>query len=364
MTAIISRYIAKEVLTSSLAVLVVLLIILIGNTALKVLSKVVEGRVSSELLWQLLAINFAHYLVVLLPLSFYLGILLALGRMYKDSEMTAMQACGTGPGYQFRAVALIVIPVVLITATLALLIAPYTSQLRDELRTLAANQPLLSTLASGQFNQIDDLGAAIFIEAFDEGRAVMQSVFLQQQDAESVSVQVARSGTQIIDNDGYRYLQMDQGFAVHLDKKTQALRTTVFEQQQIRLNDTPIDQRRLRISSTPSIQLWQQRQDPKAAAELQWRFAIPIMTLVLSMLAVPLSMMRPRQGRYAKLGWGILAYIIYSNLLSVIRSSMEKGQWPADIGLWAFHLAAIGFLVYFCLQKGFIQLATVTIKRA
>src|SRR3546814_8269688 len=77
--------------------------------------------------------------------------------------------------------------------------------------------------------------------------------------------------------------------------------------------------------------------DPQDRAELQWRVGAPIAVLVLTLLAVPLSYIRPRQGRYGKLVIGILAYLIYSQRSEEHTSELQS-------------LMRISYAV-FCLKK-------------
>jgi lipopolysaccharide export system permease protein len=72
-------------------------------------------------------------------------------------------------------------------------------------------------------------------------------------------------------------------------------------------------------------------------AELQYRMSMPIMVLVLAFIAVPLSALRPREGRYARVAVAILVYFIYANLVSAAQVWIEKGRIPPEIGTWWVH---------------------------
>jgi lipopolysaccharide export system permease protein len=89
---------------------------------------------------------------------------------------------------------------------------------------------------------------------------------------------------------------------------------------------------------------------PSDIAQLQFRSSAPIMLLLLTLIAVPLSRLRPRQGRYARLGFAILVYFIYSNLLNAAKVWVEKGILPPAIGLWWVHLIALGLGLYLLLR--------------
>ena len=89
--------------------------------------------------------------------------------------------------------------------------------------------------------------------------------------------------------------------------------------------------------------------DLSKAAELQWRFSVPIMVLVLTLIAVPLSRVNPRVGKYAKLLPAVVIYIVYANLMFVARGWFIAGKTPAYLGLWWVSLVAMvlgGLLVW------------------
>ncbi len=98
--------------------------------------------------------------------------------------------------------------------------------------------------------------------------------------------------------------------------------------------------------------------DPRDIAEVQWRVSMPLAAIVLAMLAVVLSRTTPRQGRFGKLFTAILAYIIYSNLLLVAQTWLQRGTIPPWLGLWWVHLLfAAAALILFARDFGIGPLA-------
>ena len=81
---------------------------------------------------------------------------------------------------------------------------------------------------------------------------------------------------------------------------------------------------------------------PEDAAELQMRIAAPVSVLLLALLAVPLAHLRPRQGRYAKIVFGIAVYLVYTNLLALGQGWIGKQVLPAWLGLWWAHALMLG----------------------
>jgi lipopolysaccharide export system permease protein len=91
--------------------------------------------------------------------------------------------------------------------------------------------------------------------------------------------------------------------------------------------------------------------DPVHVAELHWRIGVPLATLILALIAVPLSRSQPRQGRYGRLAIGLLVFIVYFNLLSAGKAWLEQGIVPGWVGLWWVH----GLMLLFALAMLGIQ---------
>jgi lipopolysaccharide export system permease protein len=90
---------------------------------------------------------------------------------------------------------------------------------------------------------------------------------------------------------------------------------------------------------------------PSDVAQLQFRASTPLMALVLTLVAVPLSRLRPRQGRYARVGFAIVVFFVYSNLLSAAKVWLEKGELPQAIGVWWVHLLALALGLFLVLRE-------------
>lgn len=106
----------------------------------------------------------------------------------------------------------------------------------------------------------------------------------------------------------------------------------------VRLGDPRSRERRAAMK--PTVELLQSA-ELRDLAELHARASIPVMALVLMLMAVPLSRLRPRQGRFGKLGAAILIYFLYSLLLDASRTWVENSTIPAIVGPWWVHALAL-----------------------
>ena len=81
---------------------------------------------------------------------------------------------------------------------------------------------------------------------------------------------------------------------------------------------------------------------PQHQAELQWRLSTILLIPVITLIAVPLSRVNPRQGRYNKMVPAFLIYASYFVLLQFSRDLVAEGNLSAFIGLWWVHALFIG----------------------
>jgi lipopolysaccharide export system permease protein len=344
---IIDRYVLKECTLATLGVITVLLFILLGNTLVRVLGDVAEGKLPSDSLWPMLSINLVHYLVVLVPMGLYLGILFGIGRLYKDSEMAALFACGIGPRGLYRAILALALPLAVFAIALSMYLAPWTVGKQDEIKHQARHQSRLHGLAPGQFNSAGNGKQTLFFEAVSGENERMQQVFLQTLDEDRAgelrTVAVAESALRR--QDGWdAYLEFYNGVSYSGTPGQTDYSVTEFATQGVRIQQSDTPALNLRTSATPTRELFRDS-TPQSRAEWHWRLAIPTACLLLALLALPLSYAPPRKGRFAKLGAGILVYIIYTNLLGIGRVWLERDMSPGWLGLWWVHSIMLGFIL-------------------
>src|SRR5512142_772349 len=101
---IIERYLFKELTYTLLGVALLLILIILSSTFVRILAQAADGAYPQQIVFTLFALKSIPDLAVVLPLAFLLAVLLALGRLYKDSEMVVLSACGVGPEREVRVV--------------------------------------------------------------------------------------------------------------------------------------------------------------------------------------------------------------------------------------------------------------------
>lgn len=337
MFRILDRYIFREIAQTWLAVTAVLLFILLTNQFARVLGDVAKDKLPKDAVFQVIGLTGLQYLTILVPIGLFLSIMLALGRLYRDSEMPAMMACRVGPGGVYRPLVWLVLPLAIGVAWLAMDIAPKALIAVDRIGMEARRQADLASIEPGTFTTTGADDAVVYAEEVT-GPGRVENVFLQKRyESGRVEVVVAASGEQQgTDDPNTRFFVLYDGSRYEGVPGTTQFRVMEFGEHGIpyRLPSVEAPEIEPREMSTAELLM---PQTVEEAAELHWRIGVPLSTIVLSILAVPLSRSQPRQGRYGKIAIGLLVFIIYFNLLSAGKAWLEQGTVPAEVGLWWVH---------------------------
>ncbi len=336
---IIDRYLAREAGGAALAVLAVLFAVLSANQLIDYLAEAAGGELPGEAVATLMGLQILRYLGVVMPAALFLGTVLGLGRLYRDSELPVLAACGVGPLRQVRSLMVLAIPVALLVGWLSVLVAPWASYTADVYMEEAARTAQINALQAGQFIGGGEAGTIYASRASDEGE--LEEVFVHARQGERESVIWAERGEQVVEPDsGERYFVFEDGYRYDGQPGRQDWRVTEFERHGLLIERRQPQEVTRDREARPMGDLWAtgDRQD---ASEIQWRLSMPVMALVLTILAVPLAKADPREGRYGKLLTAVLAFVAYFQLLTSARQWLESGAMPAALGLWWVHVAAL-----------------------
>ena len=345
---IIDRYISREIMLSWLAVLFVLVIVVMSADVVRLLAWLVEGRIPGDSVLPLMLNSFYEFLVMLVPLSLLLGVLLAFGRLYQDSEMTAIMSAGLGPWQWFRPLLLVAVPVSSAMLIMTLFVMPEVVKQRDGIMLDISNRAESSTLLAGRFNQSRKGDAIFFLESQSDDGKVMDHVFHSQSRNQDQHVDIAQRAINKKHQNGLEYLVMEDG--VHYEGKpgTSDYSITDYKEYGLYVPGSEKVTNKTSLKAMSSKTLWGSTK-PLHRAELQWRITIPLATLIIALLALPLSHTTPRSGRYANLALARLMYLVYSNLLGAGRTWILKETIPVWIGTWWVHILAL--ILLFSLLK-------------
>ena len=355
---IIDKYIAKELLTVFMSVYFVLLIIVLSTEIVHLLSWVTQGIIPVTAFLAYLMNSLFEFSVILIPLSLLMGILLAFGRLYSDSEMAAIMSAGIGPMKWYRPLMLIAVPTTLLLFVLLAYVQPIINYQRALLAAEILSQSQLDTLLVGQFNRASKDGAVLFLESEHAGNNKVNNdqvdnVFFQQHRENTSYVDLAENISSFYNEDGRRYMMMSNGMHYVGNSGEANFKIIKYKDYGIHIDRKQIKAQQS-VKSKNIVELWQSK-IPEEQAELQWRFTVPLATIIVAFMALPLSHTNPRSGRYSKLAVALILYLLYSNLLGVGKTWIVQEKVPVWLGTWWVHIIAIVFTLVLLKYKGYLS---------
>jgi len=344
---IIQRYLLREILQSFVATLLILLLIIVGNTFVRLLGNVSSGNLPVDLLGKMVLMGSVNGAIQLIPVALLIGMMLAFGRLYKDNEMSALHASGVGPTQFYKGIFLFVLPLTVLLGVMVLYIVPILEQTTQSIKSEIKQRPEASGIPVGEFmhTKVGQRRLTLFVEKMDEENVVMEHFFMHSATDTKDTVLTAKKALLFIDQEnGERVLQVNEGSRYDYDLTTNEFVIFRFEEHGLRVPSTKLSDKN-KLTSATTLSLF--TQDTLATkAELHWRLAIILSAPIVALLAFPLSYTTPRQGRFGKLALGILLYAIYANLLITGKSLLEEGKVPSIIGLWWVHLLFIALALW------------------
>lgn len=337
---IILRYLTAEVFKSQFAVFLVFMSIFLSQTFVKVLADASEGKIPGYLVASIIGLRFPQLAAVILPLSIFLGVMLAYGRLYSDQEMSVLKACGISEWFITRVTLIYAFILALVGASVTLYLSPLAAEYEYQVKEEAASEGVLSTLTSGRFQKAGSGNSVVFVHDIERKTSEMKKVFVAKANAQGVDNVVYSDTGRIAEFDnGKQDLILSNGHRYYIAENETSQRLA-FSQYQIQLQDKEVEKRRRNYTALPTLEL-AQSDELEAIAEFQWRLAIPLSIPILAMIAVPLASVNPRQGRFGKILPGLGIFFTYYILLVLAKSAIEDGNLPTHIGLWWIHLLGL-----------------------
>jgi lipopolysaccharide export system permease protein len=332
---LISSYVLREVVAAWMIVMAVLFAILMSNQFADILGDAATDELPKDAVFAIFSLTSLSYVTALTPPALFLGVMIALARLNRDGEMAALYSCGVGPARLLRPIGLLALLLAASAGWLALTETPSAARRIGQLQAEAKEDLQLAVIEAGRFTSPDSGETVLYAREVHGDE--LHGVFLEGQQGERVVAIVAERGVrtqnpvtaqvEFVLYDGRRYegVPGESNFLV-----------AEFDSHGIPVRPDEDEATVEAVAGKSTAELLRSA-DPFDRAELQWRISIPLQALVLALLAIPLSQSSPREGRYGRIGAGLLIYITYANLLSIARVWVERGQVEDWLGMWWVH---------------------------
>jgi lipopolysaccharide export system permease protein len=341
---IIFRYISRELLSVTTAVCVVLLLVLISGRFVKYLANALSGEMDPEVIFAVIGYRIPGFLELTLPLAFFLAVLLTFGRLYVENEMSILKACGFSERKLLSFTLIVATFLSFIVGFLSLYVTPVGIKKAETIFTIQEQKSELDRVTEKTFYSLRGGKGITWVNSISEDRE-LENVFMAatieatETSEGSLVLVVADSGrqTKASRDSDERYLTLEKGYRVEGIPGRYDYQITYFDEYGTRLappeelsEDTATD------AMTTQALINSSKVEHQIA--LQWRFSIPVMMFIVTLLAVPLSRINPRSGRFARILPAVLLYFSYLVSLNTLRGAIEGGSLPIGITLIPVHL--------------------------
>lgn len=328
------------------AVFAVLLTILVTSSLIRMLGAAASDRTDSELVVPLVAFAALQALPVVLALTVYLSVLLALTRAWKDSEMAVWMSSGLGLAQWLRPVARFVWPFALAMVALTFFVSPWAQQQLDETRREFSQRPEDQRLDAGRFMESRSGQIVFFGEMASDTEKRLGLVFIRAQSSGQEAVILASKGEIQPQEDGGAWLLLAQGTRSDFNPVDLETRQLRFDSYRLFLDRSPVPDKAtpsLRASGLGELVGRSRQGDLAAMAELSYRVGLCLIALAMPFFAIPVAVTSPRLGRSLHLIFGVVSFMLAMNSVTLVQALIFEGRLAMSLGWWLTPVA-IGLL--------------------
>lgn len=333
----IERYIFVEVIKPLAAVLGILVALFACFSSARYLSEGITESLGVGLMLRLVFLKTLIALEVLIPIALYVSIIIGLGRMHRDQEIIAMRAAGVNSARIIRAILWVAVPVGIMVGLLSVQGRPWAYEDSYILDARANAELNTDRFQAGRFYGNDDSGRVVYIQDKNEVTGDMSNIFHYVDQDESKEIILSRHALQFRqENETRTEIHLHDGTIHRLRFDDSNDEIVTFEKMVLFLNDSEEDiGYKRKAAATTELMLSEKKND---VAELQWRLSRPLATILLALIAIPLSRSSPRQGRNEKIFTAALIFALYYNFSGLARTWVEQGTVGSFPGIWWLHM--------------------------
>ena len=393
---ILRRYMTQQVASTTALVLGFLVVMMLGGRLIRYFGIAAEGRLDVSLLFTIIGYNLPYFLEMILPLAFFIALMLVFGRLYVDQEMAVINASGVSRGKLARLMTPLILALFVGEAALSVVGKPWGVRSSEAVWQQQALTSAFDLIRPNEF--ISSGNYHLYVGSLSDDKKKLQDVILIQSEpakkgsaaedvdatatdmnntidretAEQIGISdipkdIINSGAKDISKDtitlanraeqvdtgnsGVTQLDLFQGRRYEVGAGSLKYNQVAFDRYRITLTESSQEVITEDNIETQQIgPLWQAATSSSplgtnsamraAQGELGYRLALPWLMIIAPMLAVPLAQVRPRQGRWLRLFPSILLFV--SCALGII--SLKNAVSKDSISVWAYAWLILGFM--------------------
>ena len=347
---ILRRYMTQQVAANTAIVLLFLMALMLGGRLIRYFGIAAEGRLDVGLLFAIIGYNIPTFLELILPLSFFIALMLVLGRMYVDHEMSVLFASGISRGRLTRLMIPLITGLFVFQMGISLWAKPWGLSNSEHIWQTQSLGSLLDLVRPKTF--ISSGNYHLYVDEFYKEKRELKNLYVVQQQTDK-SGKIAKNDVIITatrayqvpskDTDSSMQLDLFQGRRYELGTNNAKYNQASFEKYRITL-EKPASEKitETNVETQTTAKLLAHTQKPEVKAELGYRFTMPWLIIIAAMLATPLAQVRPRQGRWLRLLPSVLIFASCAISIISLRTAIGK----ESISEYAYIWLIVGFIAF------------------
>jgi len=348
---LIERHLLRQFAETVVAVAIVLLLVTMGALFMDLIGEIAKGKVPAGLLLSQLGLRSIRFLTLVMPLALFLGLLLAIGRLYAESEMAVLAGVGIGPQRLWKPLLYVSLPVLLLVGSASLWLAPASAHKAKQMIEVAQRSFLIAGLEPGRFVELPGKAGVLYVTELSTDGTRFSELFVQREHEGRMDIITAHEGSLKLIGETQRYLRLRDGFRVEGAIGQSDFRMMRFQQNDVRVPDRERSDSNEDLSDVSTLALLS-KNTPLARSELHWRMAMPLFVVALTLFALPLARSEPRQPQYGLVLFSLLVYLVGMLLLLLGTGLIGTGRIPGWLGLWWVHLPMLALAAWLFLRDG------------
>ena len=347
---ILRRYMTQQVAANTAIELLFLMALMLGGRLIRYFGIAAEGRLDVGLLFAIIGYNIPTFLELILPLSFFIALMLVLGRMYVEQEMSVLFASGISRGRLTRLMIPLITGLFVFQMGISLWAKPWGLSNSEHIWQTQSLGSLLDLVRPKTF--ISSGNYHLYVDEFDKEKRELKNLYVVQQQTDK-SGKIAKNDVIITatrayqvpskDTDSSMQLDLFQGRRYELGTNQANYNQASFEKYRITL-EKPASEKitETNVETQTTAKLLAHTQKPEVKAELGYRFTMPWLIIIAAMLATPLAQVRPRQGRWLRLLPSVLIFASCAISIISLRTAIGKER----ISEYAYIWLIVGFIAF------------------
>ena len=339
------KSVISEILNHFSVVLSTLIVVWLSVILVRLIGEAAAGRIGADVVVGLATFTTIAALPTILSVALFIGVLTTIARNFRESEMVVWFSSGVSLLNWINPVLRVAIPIMLIIGGLTLYATPWANRQIEDYRARFEMRSDLSKITPGQFFETEGGARVFFAEGSENDETSLGQVFMRILDRQWLVLVTATSAhTETVAN-GDRFLVLEKGYRYDLIPGTGEMKMAEFDAFGVRIESKNSDES---MEQSRNKALTNRRARPTSLlltdsenvswGQLMWRLAIPLASLNLALLAIPLGAVNPRIGRSGNLLMAGLVAMLYLNLINISQGWIIYGKLPFNVGVWLVHV--------------------------